>query len=134
MRLFVAIEIPAEIRVRIMDFVAVVKPRVHGARWVRPEGLHITLKFLGNVKDEKRGAIEGALNTMRSPGFTLSLHNIGVFPTPKHPRVLWIGIDSGPELANLAAHADNVLSPLGFEPEKRPYTPHVTLARMDERG
>ena len=87
-----------------MDFVAVVKPRVHGARWVRPEGLHITLKFLGNVKDEKRGAIEGALNTMRSPGFTLSLHNIGVFPTPKHPRVLWIGIDSGPELAPPSSH------------------------------
>jgi len=134
MRLFVAIEIPAEIRAKIMDFVATVKPKVPGARWVRPEGLHITLKFLGNVADEKRDAIEGALRTIKSAGFKLSLQKTGAFPTPKYPRVLWIGIDSGPELANLATQVDQVLSPLAFEREKRAYTPHVTLARMDERG
>jgi len=134
MRLFVAIEIPSDIRERIMAFVAAVQPKVQGTRWVRSEGLHITLKFLGNVQDEKRGAIESALSTITHPGCKLSLEKTGVFPTLKHPRVLWIGIDSGPELANLAAQADRVLSPLGFEREQRAYTPHVTLARMDERG
>ena len=134
MRLFVAIEIPAEVREKVMDFISAVKPRVQGARWVRPEGLHITLKFLGNVADEKRGAIESALRAIKSPGFKLSLQNTGVFPIPKYPRVLWIGIDSGPELASLAGQTDEVLFPLGFEREKRAYTPHVTLARMDERG
>jgi 2'-5' RNA ligase len=134
MRLFVAIEIPSEIREKILDFISALKPRTQGARWVQPDGLHVTLKFLGNVADEKRGVIEGALRTIKSPSFTLSLHNTGVFPTPKYPRVLWIGIDSGPELAALAAQADEVLSPLGFEREKRAFTPHVTLARLNERG
>lgn len=134
MRLFVAVEIPAEIREKIADFIARVKPRLDGARWVRPEGMHITLKFLGNVVDEKRGAIESALDTIKSLGFTLSLQNIGVFPTPRSPRVLWIGIDSGPELARTAAQVDQALAPLGFEREKRAFTPHVTIARFNERG
>lgn len=134
MRLFVAIEIPAGIREKIREFIARIKPQVEGARWVRPEGLHITLKFIGNVADEKRGPIERSLGSIKSPGFNLTLQNIGVFPTPKSPRVFWVGINSGPELANLAAQADEALAPLGFEREKRAYTPHVTLARFNDRG
>jgi len=134
MRLFVAIEIPSGIREKILDFISALKPAIQGARWVQFDGLHVTLKFLGNVADEKRGAIESALRTIKRPSFTISLQNTGVFPAPKYPRVLWIGIDSGPDLAALAAQADEVLSPLGFEREKRAFTPHVTLARLNERG
>ena len=132
MRLFVAIEISAEIRARINEFVTRLQPRLTNARWARPEGLHITLKFLGNVADERRPIIEQALHRIDAPRFEVSLHRIGVFPNPKSPRVLWVGIESGPELTNLAKETDNVLASLGFEREKRAFTPHVTLARFKE--
>lgn len=132
MRLFVAIEISAEIRQRINEFVTRLQSRLTNARWVRPEGLHITLKFLGNVADERRAVIEQALRRINATRFEVSLHRIGVFPNPRSPRVLWVGIDSGRELANLAKEADNVLASLDFEREKRAFTPHVTLARFKE--
>jgi RNA 2',3'-cyclic 3'-phosphodiesterase len=132
MRLFVAIEISADIRQRIAEFFVRVQPRLANARWVRSEGLHITLKFLGNVPDERRTTIEGVLRQIRAPRFQLSLQNIGVFPNPRSPRVLWVGIESGPELASLARKTDDAVAPLGFEREKRGFTPHVTLARFKE--
>ena len=132
MRLFVAIEISAEIRQRINEFVSQMRLRLTDARWVRPEGLHITLKFLGNVADERRPVIEQALRRIDAARFEVSLHRIGVFPNSRSPRVLWVGIESGPELPNLAKEVDNYLASLGFEREKRAFTPHVTLARFKE--
>ena len=132
MRLFVAIEISADIRQRIIEFVTRVQPRLANARWVRPEGLHVTLKFLGNVADEQRAAIEGALRQVEGSHFELTLQKIGVFPNPRSPRVLWVGVESPPELAALAKRTDDALTTLGFEGEKRAFTPHVTLARFRE--
>ncbi|PYY15303.1 MAG: RNA 2',3'-cyclic phosphodiesterase [Acidobacteria bacterium] len=132
MRLFVAIEISPDIRARITDFILRTQPCLTNARWGRPEGLHITLKFLGNVADQRRNAIEEALGRIASRQFDVSLQNIGVFPNARSPRVLWVGIQSGPELANLATIVDGVLVQLGFEREKRAFTPHVTLARFKE--
>ena len=132
MRLFVAIEISADLRKLIAEFVARVQPPLANARWVRPEGLHITLKFLGNVGDERRSAIEAALRQIQAPPVTLSLQNIGVFPNPRSPRILWVGIESGPELGSLARKADEALAPLDFEREKRAFSPHITLARFKE--
>jgi RNA 2',3'-cyclic 3'-phosphodiesterase len=132
MRLFVAIEISADIRRRITEFMNRTQPHLTNARWARPEGLHITLKFLGNVADQQRGAIEAALRGIEAPQFEVSLQNIGVFSNPRSPRVLWVGIESGPDLARLATSVDDTLAPLGFEREKRAFTPHVTLARFKE--
>src|ERR1700745_1541462 len=132
MRLFVAIEISAEIRQRINEFVTRLQPRLSNARWVRPEGLHITLKFLGNVPDERRPVIEQALRRIDAIRFEVSVQRIGVFPNQRSPRVLWVGIESGLDLPNLAKESDNVLASLGFEREKRAFTPHVTLARFKE--
>ena len=134
MRLFVAIEISSEIRKRIDDFVKHIQPHLPNARFVRPEGLHITLKFLGNVADERRSAIEGALRQIKASHFEVSVRNIGFFPNPRSPRVLWVGIESGPELGTLATAADKELATIGFEREKRSFTPHVTLARFKEGG
>ena len=134
MRLFVAIEIPADIRERIADYVSPVRPRLANTRWVPPEGSHITLKFLGNIADERRHAIEGALQKVHASRFRLSLQDVGMFPNARSPRVLWVGIDSGPELAALAQEVDAALARLGFERENRPFTPHVTLARFKEGG
>ena len=132
MRLFVAIEISAEIRRRLDDFVQQVQPRLPNARWVRPEGVHITLKFLGNVADERRSAIESALRHIEASRFEISLKDIGFFPNPRSPRVLWVGIESAPELETLASAADKALTTVGFEREQRGFTPHVTLARFKE--
>jgi RNA 2',3'-cyclic 3'-phosphodiesterase len=132
MRLFVAIEIAPDIRKRIIDFMSQTQPRLTNARWVRPEGLHITLKFLGNVADERRSAIEQALRGIKATPINVSLQKIGLFPNPRSPRVLWVGVEAGPELGCLATRADEALTPLGFEQEKRAFTPHVTLARFKE--
>jgi RNA 2',3'-cyclic 3'-phosphodiesterase len=134
MRLFVAIEISLEIRERIAEFVSRSKANIAGARWVRPEGMHITLKFLGNVPDEKINLIENVLRDVQARSFSLSVRNIGFFPNPKSPRVLSAGVDAGPELAQLAEQVDKALAPLGFEPEKRAFNPHITLARFTDRG
>src|SRR5262249_37378934 len=132
MRLFVAIEISAEIRQRINGFVTQARSRVTNARWVHPDGLHITLKFLGIVGEEKRPLIEQTLCQIHATRFEVSLEKIGVFPNPRSPRVLWVGVESGPELAILATGTDQALASVGFEREKRPFTPHVTVARFKE--
>jgi RNA 2',3'-cyclic 3'-phosphodiesterase len=132
MRLFVAIEIAPEIRGRITQFLERLRPRIANARWVRPEGMHITLKFLGNVADDKRSAIENALRQIRHAPISIAVEGVGAFPNPRSPRVLWVGINSGPKLSKLAEQVDAAMALLGFEQEKRAFTPHVTLARFSE--
>ena len=133
MRLFVAIEIAPEIRERIVEFMTQIKPHLGSARWSRPEGLHITLKFLGNVPDEKKDAIESRLASVKNSRFSLNVGEVGLFPNAKSPRVLWVGVDPHKELAALAGQVDAALEPLGFEREKRAYSPHITLMRFSER-
>lgn len=134
MRLFVAIEIASDIRKRMVDFMNQAQPRLTNARWVRPEGLHITLKFLGNVADQRRSAIDQALRGVKGTPFGVSLQKIGLFPNPRSPRVLWAGVEAGAELVRLATSVDEALTPVGFEREKRTFTPHVTLARFKEES
>src|SRR6185312_5483732 len=134
MRLFVAVEIELEIRERIKVFIDKWKPKISNARWVRAEGLHITLKFLGNIAEERRSGIERALGEIHAPPFPVSLNGIGVFPNSKSPRVLWVGISAGKELAGLAEEIDEQMASLGFDREKRAFSPHVTLARLKERA
>ena len=132
MRLFIAIEIAPDIRERIIEFTEKLRPTISKARWSRPEGLHVTLKFLGHVADEKVPAIENMLTKIESQSFAIKIEGIGVFPNSKSPRVLWVGIGAGPELAELAGRVDELTAELGFEPEKRAFSPHVTLARLQE--
>src|SRR5437879_5853282 len=132
MRLFVAIEIAPEIRERIVAFIEKASTTIANARWVHPEGLHLTLKFLGNVADEKRSAIEDRLKSIRASRFSLSVQHVGAFPNPRSPRVLWVGIESTSELPALAEQIDSAMAAVGFEREKRAFTPHVTLARFKD--
>src|SRR5581483_8853950 len=133
MRLFVAIEIEPAIRERMNDFVNGLRAKIPEAHWARAEGLHITLKFLGNVADERRTMIENALRSVRGKAVRLSLKQLGVFPNPRSPRVLWVGIEAGPELQQLAMAVDQQMNSIGFESEKRAFSPHVTLARFNQR-
>lgn len=132
MRLFVALEIPAELRTRFAALMEELGGLAPDAKWVRPQNLHITLKFIGHVADEKRGAIETALSGVRAPErLTLSFRTLGFFPNHRRPRVFWVGIEAPPALAALAREIDHAIEDLGIPAEHRAFSPHLTLARFE---
>lgn len=136
MRLFVAIDVPDEIRSAIeSEIVDQLRDRVPGARWTRPEGRHLTLKFLGNVDADRVESIGEALRATasRHSSFEASFEVVGGFPNLRRPRVLWIGVGEGAKLMSaLAQDVESGLEPLGFEPEGRPFQGHLTLARFKQ--
>ena len=132
MRLFVALDIPESVRAALVECSAALAKTCRTARWVRLEGAHITLKFIGEVPEERAEEIRAALGEIR--GFTpVELHfaGLGFFPNAKRPRVLWAGIEAGPELAQLAAAVEDRVAKLGIEREDREFRPHITLARLE---
>jgi RNA 2',3'-cyclic 3'-phosphodiesterase len=133
MRLFVALDIPGEIRKRLADYMERVHSYAPDARWPRVEGLHVTLKFIGEVKDAKVEEIKTALGSVKGVPFDVSFGNVGFFPHPRSPRVFWAGVQAGDELPALAAQIDEEMEKLGIEPEKRAFSPHLTLARAGMR-
>ncbi len=134
MRLFVAADVPHDLREMIeSSVVAPLRERLSAARFTHPEGRHLTLKFLGNVGDERLDEIRHALAiaTGGHAPFDASFTEIGGFPNLRRPRVLWIGIGDGSEqLAAIARSLDGALEPAGFVPESRPFLCHLTLARF----
>ncbi len=127
MRLFVALDIDAEIRRRITEFRDQMQSLAPDVRWVGPETFHITLQFLGESK--KADDIGQALRTVKGPPVGLSFRDTGFFPTAKAPRVFWVGIEADEQLQLLVAAIREALGPLGFESEAGQYKPHLTLAR-----
>jgi 2'-5' RNA ligase len=126
-RLFIAIDIDEEIRHRLAAFVSDLRASVPEARFSRVEGLHITLKFLGEC--EKFQGLREALARISGPAIPITISGTGFFPHARRPRVFWAGIDAPPALATLADKIDYACAVLGFAPEKRAFTPHLTLAR-----
>jgi 2'-5' RNA ligase len=129
MRIFIALDIPGEVRARIAEYAERVRQYAPEARWSRVEGLHLTLKFVGEVKDEKLGAIKNALATVKAASFDVTFAKAGFFPSPRSARVFWIGVEAGEELPQLAATIESKLEKLGIAREERAYSPHLTLAR-----
>ena len=129
MRIFVGIDLDDEIRTKIARLLAGVCGFAPDARWVRPESLHITLKFIGEKKPEQVAAITERLQCMAGQRAEIRFSGYGFFPTAKAPRVFWIGIQAGPELAELASSVDFALAELQIPREERPFSPHLTLAR-----
>jgi 2'-5' RNA ligase len=139
-RLFVAVPVADEIRAAIREIMekvagASIDERAYGQpRWVRVEGLHLTLCFLGATPDERQPALAEALAAAAAgvAPFRIVLSGGGAFPDQHRPRVLWIGISQGaPQLADLVRRMDTSLVPLGWPPEDRPFAPHMTIARTD---
>jgi RNA 2',3'-cyclic 3'-phosphodiesterase len=131
MRAFVAIDIPAEIRARIEEFLRELTRIPGDLRWSRPEGLHITLKFLGEVPGERVDVVKTQLQALPpQPPVAVRIAGSGFFPNERAPRVLWLGIEAEPELARLAAVIDQSMSAVGVPKEDRAYNPHLTLARL----
>jgi RNA 2',3'-cyclic 3'-phosphodiesterase len=132
MRLFVALDIPDVVRSAILAIVAKLRPTCRNARWVRIEGLHVTLKFIGETSSEKAAEIKTALAAIPSrPSIPMNFRGLGFFPNERRPRVLWAGIEAGTELAGLAASVEAALAALGIPLEERAFSPHLTLARFD---
>jgi len=129
MRLFIALDIDDAIRKRIVRFVEGVQAFAPDARWVKPESMHVTLKFIGEQPEDALAAIKQALSQIEASAITTDFRAYGFFPTPKSARVFWVGMEAGPELATLAAAVDQKLSALGIPKEERAFSPHLTLAR-----
>ena len=132
MRLFVALDIPESVRASLAALLSKLRVTCASARWVRIEGLHVTLKFIGEASPEKAEAIKAALATVpsRSP-IIMNFRGLGFFPNARRPRVLWAGIEADSGLAALAAAVETSLDQLGIRPEDRAFSPHLTLARFD---
>ncbi len=134
MRIFVGIDLNDVVRGKIARFLEGVSGFAPEARWVRPELLHITLKFIGEEKEEKVAAIAERLRLVRSEPIEIRMAGYGFFPTPKAPRVFWIGIQAGPALGALAKQIDDAVGELGVPREEREFSPHLTLARAGAHG
>lgn len=137
MRAFFCIELEDEIKERLDGITQSLKRR-DGARvsWVKRENLHITLKFLGEVVPERVEELRLAAEVAHEGigPFELELNLLGAFPSLERPRVIWVGSSSPPpEILRLYERLERELEPLGFPPEGKPYTPHVTLGRVKEK-
>jgi RNA 2',3'-cyclic 3'-phosphodiesterase len=129
MRIFIALDIDDAIRQRIERFMDGVRGFAPEARWVRPESLHVTLKFIGEKPADNIEQIKQALSSVHAETIELNFCGYGFFPTPKAARVFWVGIGSGPQLAALAKAVDAATKTLGIPREEHPFSPHLTLAR-----
>lgn len=139
MRAFIAIPLPESVLNGLRKWQQTLRsaagssPDGHGdvkwAKWVRPEGIHLTLKFLGEIDAAKTERVMAALAAPDQP-FTLEVKGLGCFPNCKRPRVLWAGVSAPPKLLDLAAGVEAAMRRLGFPSEDRPFSPHLTLARI----
>ena len=129
MRLFIALDIDDAIRERIARFVDGVCNFAPDGRWVKPEALHITLKFIGEQPDAAVEKIKIELAAVSASTAEIKFSGYGFFPTAKSARVFWIGMEPGPQLAQLASAIDHKMASLGIPKEDRAFSPHLTLAR-----
>lgn len=134
-RIFVAVTLDAALRGALADLERALEEAGAGLRWVNPENLHFTLRFLGHISEPQlrrvqlaaRGTAEGVAS------FEIALAGLGAFPTPRRPQVLWVGVREGADrLAALAARLDDALARQRFPKEPRGFHPHLTLARIKE--
>jgi 2'-5' RNA ligase len=132
-RAFIAVNLPASVKEALGELQKSMSQAGLKARWTQHMGIHVTLKFLGAVSDDRVPAIRAAMEEAAG-GFRLMearVAGVGAFPNERWPRVVWVGLDEPTgDLATLHARLEAALEPLGFEPEGRPFRPHLTLARI----
>ena len=134
MRLFVALNLPKKERDRIYRATKVLRGSGLPVRWIDPENYHITLKFLGNVAEDRVTQVEEALTRVATATgkIDLSVEGFGAFPTIRNPNVVWVGVEPTPSLR--CQDLEWALAVCGFETETRAFHPHITLGRADDRG
>jgi 2'-5' RNA ligase len=127
-RLFVALEIPAELRGRI----AAIARGVERARWVPEESIHLTLRFIGEVREDVMEDVVAELGTIAGEPFDLAIAGAGHFETGRRVRSLWLGVERNPALAALRGRIDAAIVRAGLPPDGRKFKPHVTVARLND--
>jgi 2'-5' RNA ligase len=131
MRAFIAIDLPEPIRAALGRQQAAFRPACPDARWTRPEGIHLTLKFLGEISDEQAlQCTEALAGCVPFEPFSVEVSGFGFFPDTLRPRVFWAGVQAPPDLSRLAEQAETAMEKVGFAREQRAYSPHLTLARF----
>jgi len=132
-RVFIAVSLPGELKAEIGEISSSLSVQIPGVRWVPPENLHLTLKFLGDVEETIIPNIQDILNriTPRYLPIICKFTGLGVFPSPRRPKVIWLGVTEGSDqLSGLANDLSGEFTRLGFKSENRGYTPHLTLGRI----
>jgi len=127
-RLFVGVPVPEDVRLRLAGICG----GVPGARWVAPDSFHLTLRFIGDVNEDIGDDVHDALSFMRFPAFEMLLSGVGHFDTAGEVRVLWAGVERNRELAQLQRAVESALVRAGLPREERRFSPHVTLARVQD--
>ena len=128
MRLFVALELPRELR-QLLAMLA--GAGVPGARWVPPDNYHVTLRFIGETPAYRAEEIDEALAALKARAFELTLAGVGTFGKAGRATSLWVGVERNPRLDLLQGKIETALQRVGLEPERRRFAPHVSLARLD---
>ena len=134
-RLFIAIELPSEIHQNLASLINGINLNSQNfIKWVKPENIHLTLKFLGEISKGNTTSITNTLTqaVIGIPPFRLSVHGIGCFPSQGQPRVFWAGIDIPDTLIHLHRSIDRLFTQQGIPAENRVFAPHLTLARISE--
>ncbi len=133
MRSFTAVEIPEHIQQTVGDYINKIDSQLTDIKWVKPENLHLTLKFLGDITERQAEAVRSCLKHISgefSP-FDVSLSHLGCFPSRSHPKVVWLGVDSGVgDLLDLFHDMEDCLEDAGFDREARTFSPHLTIGRV----
>lgn len=133
LRVFLAVELSLNLCEKLTELQDQLQGKLPGINWVRPESIHLTLKFLGYVAPAMVEQLLTAIEPIRKSQapVTIEIQGLGVFPHIRRPRILWMGCTGDrPSLFNLVSRIEGVLEPLGFPPEEKPYHPHLTLARI----
>jgi 2'-5' RNA ligase len=127
-RLFVAIDLPEEIKAAVRSL----RCAIPGAKWVAEEQLHLTLRFIGDADDKLLKTFVAALSGIVAAPFSLAMKGVGCFPPKRDPKILWVGIDRSDALLSVQNDIEKVLVRNGLEPDGRPFSPHITIARLKE--
>jgi 2'-5' RNA ligase len=131
MRAFIAIDLPESIRTALRRKQASFRSASPEARWTQPEGIHLTLKFLGEISNAKVREVSESLKSLgRFESFTVGLRGFGFFPDARRPRVFWAGVEAPASLSRLAEQVEEAMRKIGFAREERAFRPHLTLARF----
>jgi 2'-5' RNA ligase len=126
MRLFVALSLPEEVRLQLAGLCA----GVPGARWVAPENLHLTLRFIGEVDNDQAHDIHDMLTAVAGQGFALTLSGVGAFTEGRRVKAVWAGVEENETLLRLQAKVEQAVARAGLQNGRRKFTPHVSLARV----
>jgi len=135
-RCFVAVPVPEDIKKQLAGLQEELSPKLKGAKWVKPAGLHVTLKFLGEISPAQVEKVcERLARALAAQPFNISFSGLGVFPKPARARVLWIGFSEGADRCRkIWESIEGPMEEAGFRREKRPFRAHLTLARFRNPG